>query len=361
MLKEPSPLPSTLSSYSLPQNARLCLIRLSAIGDVCHAIAMVCRIRQQRPDVAITWIVGSVEHSLLDGMDGVEFVVYNKREGAKAKQDVKKQLLGRSFDVLCIMQVALRANWLSTAVKAKIRLGFDKKHSKEGHSFFINKRIPPLHQPHVLDGFQAFADALGVPATKNLSWIVPISNEDESFATTALSTFDKCVAICPAASKLERCWSAKNYASVALFCQSLGYTVVLCGGPSGLDKQLEGQIQSYFDTPLPSFIGQTTLKQMVCLLKKMTFVIAPDSGPAHIATAVDVPVVGLYAHSNPRRTGPYHSLSYTVNVYDQHVQKQQGKPWQAIPWGRRAKGHDLMSTITIEMVQMAIMRLVGKA
>jgi heptosyltransferase I len=322
---------------------------------------MVSRIREQRPDIAITWIIGSVEHRLLNALEGVEFVIYNKREGAKARKALRKQLMGRSFDALCVMQVALRANWLSTVVKAKIRLGFDKKHSKEGHSLFINKRIPPLNQPHVLEGFQAFADALGVPASKNPSWTIPVSNDDENFAHTALSTFDKCVAICPAASKLERCWNAKNYASIAQFCQSLGFTVVLCGGPSEIDKQLEGQIQSYFDTPLPSFIGQTTLKQMASLLQKMHFVIAPDSGPAHMATAVGVPVVGLYAHSNPRRTGPYHSLPYVVNVYDDHVQAQYGKPWNKLPWGTRVKGPELMHTITIDKVQNAIRRLLGKA
>ncbi|HCB17662.1 MAG TPA: ADP-heptose--LPS heptosyltransferase I, partial [Alteromonas sp.] len=91
-----------------------------------------------------------------------------------------------------------------------------------------------------------------------------------------------------------------------------------------------------------------------------SLVIAPDTGPAHMATAVNTPVIGLYAHSNPRRTGPYNNLADVVSVYDQCIEQQAGKPWQALPWGCRAKGEDLMSMITTEQVNTAIDTLLNR-
>ena len=56
---------------------------------------------------------------------------------------------------------------------------------------------------------------------------------------------------------------------------------------------------------IQNLVGQTSLKQLLAVLKLGHLVIAPDTGPAHMAVTVGTPVVGLYAHSNPKRTGPY--------------------------------------------------------
>ena len=79
-------------------------------------------------------------------------------------------------------------------------------------------------------------------------------------------------------------------------------------------------------------------------------VLAPDSGPAHLATTQNTPVIGLYGHSNPARTGPYLSLPYTVSVYQQVAEQHYGKPLGELPWGARVKGSDIMPQISVAMV-----------
>ena len=354
-------LPRTLpSSFALPENASICILRLSAIGDVCHAVSMVGRIRQQRPDISIVWVVGKIEYSLLEGMDGVEFVVYDKKAGKQAREHVRETLAQRKFDALCVMQVALRANWLSRVINAEIRLGFDKAHSKEGHSLFINRRVAPLSQPHVLEGFHAFADALGIAKTDKLMWPIAVSEADQQKAKAMTQSAGAYVALCPAASKLERSWLPERYAAVADYCHKKGYSVVLCGGPGPLDKHLEEAILASSQAPIESIVGKTSLKQMFCVLKEASLVIAPDTGPAHMATAAGTPVVGLYAHSNPRRTGPYLSLASTLNAYDTHIKNQTGKSWEHLKWGTRAKGDALMQAISVESVKSVIDEVLGK-
>ena len=64
--------------------ASLCIVRLSAIGDTCHTVPVVRAIQDAWPSTQLTWIVGKTEHSLLEGLEGVEFVVLDKAQGCAA-------------------------------------------------------------------------------------------------------------------------------------------------------------------------------------------------------------------------------------------------------------------------------------
>ena len=96
--------------------------------------------------------------------------------------------------------------------------------------------------------------------------------------------------------------------------------------------------------------GKTSLKQLAALIHQANLVISPDSGPAHIATTQGTPVIGLYAYHNPLRTAPYHNLDNVVSVYEENVQKEQGKPSSELPWATKLKGKDLMAEIQVEQV-----------
>jgi heptosyltransferase I len=331
----------------LSQAFQLCILRLSAIGDVCHAVAMVTRIRQHRPDIKITWIIGKIEHQLLRGMLGVDFIVYDKKAGKKAKQEVRQALAGRTFDAMFVMQVALRANLLSTVVKAKRRIGFDWKRSKEGHWWFTNERIEAQKYAHVLEGFMGFADKLGIPKDPDPQWDMPLDKTDWEWAQKQTAALGKYAVISPAASKAERNWTVQGYVAVAQNLIEKGYKVVLCGGPGPVDFEISVKILQTPNIIALNLVGQTSLKQMLAVLADAALVLAPDTGPAHMATTMGTPVVGLYAHSNFRRTGPYLSQGLVASVYDVQIKSQKGKNWAHLPWGIRAKGKDLMTYLLV--------------
>ncbi|HSS64044.1 MAG TPA: glycosyltransferase family 9 protein, partial [Gammaproteobacteria bacterium] len=83
----------------------------------------------------------------------------------------------------------------------------------------------------------------------------------------------------------------------------------------------------------------------------------PDSGPAHMATAAGTPVIGLYASSNPDRTGPYLSRGLTVNMYPDAVQQFLGKSVDDIRWGRRVRDPRAMGLIRLASVNDRIDRV----
>jgi heptosyltransferase I len=349
-----------LGQLSVPKS--LCLLRLSAIGDVCHAVAMVQNIQRQWPATNITWVIGKVEASLLQGMAGVEFVIFDKRAGLKGYRDLRQQLKDREFDILLHMQVALRASIASLCIPAKVKIGFDSQRAKEAQWLFTNKKIASQSQPHVLDGFMGFAEALGLETSPPL-WHMPITDEEQLWASEKLSAnnqADKPIAvICPAASKAERNWHAEGYSQTAAYLNSRGFKVVICGGPTTMEKLLAEAIisRSEFsvgDNEILNLVGETSLKQLLAVLKVAHLVIAPDTGPAHMAVTVETPVVGLYAHSNPKRTGPYLYLQYVVSAYEAAIQQQYNQGVAKLPWGTRAKGKDLMMQISITQVKKAI-------
>lgn len=336
-----------------PQSPQaICILRLSAIGDVCHAVSTVQAIQRQYPEALITWVIGKVEAQLLKNLPGVEFIVFDKSKGIKAYTELREAMKERQYDILLHMQLAFRANLAAYFIPAKIKLGFEKKRSKELHSLFVNEHISDSKGMHVLEGFRDFARAIDVPDSAPL-WNIPLPREIELWAENQLPQ-EPFVVISPGASKAERNWLAARYAKVADYCHNKGFKVVMTGGPSNMERELGDSILSHSKSPIIDLIGQTNLKQLLATLKAAQFVIAPDSGPAHMAVTQGTPVIGLYAHSNPRRTGPYLYLDYVADAYTKNATQQLNCNVEELPWGYRLKGDNLMQQISVEQVAQLI-------
>lgn len=355
---------------ALPANAAIqsiCILRLSAIGDVCHAVAVVQAIQHYYPTAKLTWVIGKVEAMLLKDLPGVELVVFDKKLGLGAYADLKRQLAGQQFDVLLHMQVALRANLASLFIKARRKIGFDWHRAKELHALFMRERIAPQadpqHLPHVLDGFAGFARHLGVPFLslpgEQPQWQMPLTDEHRDWAKAQLKAgVTRHLVICPAASKTERNWLPVRYAALADYAAAQGFAVYLCGGPTAMERSLAAEIQQQAQTDLIDLVGKTSLKQLLALLEQASIVLAPDTGPAHMAVTVGTPVIGLYGHSNPGRTGPYLYRHYVVDVYHSELKRQTGKTAAQLPWGTRVKGEHIMAQISVDAVQKMLDKVI---
>ncbi len=345
------------SQMTAPKN--LCLLRLSAIGDVCHAVAAVQNIQRQWPHTKITWVMGKVEANLLKGLENVELIIFDKKAGLKGYLDLREQMKGRSFEVLLHMQVALRASIASLFIPAKTKIGFDSKRAIEGQWLFTNKKIAPQKNPHVLDGFMGFADALGLSVCPP-TWHMPLSDTDLLWANEVTNSDLPIAVISPAASKAERNWHTEGYVQIAEHLVKQGFHVMICGGPTTMETLLAADISSRSKVEVTNLVGKTSLKQLLAVLKRAHLVIAPDTGPAHMAVTVGTPVIGLYAHSNPHRTGPYLYQQYVVSCYQDSVEEQHQKTVENLPWGIRAKGSDLMKGITINQVKDKVRQVIAE-
>ena len=336
-------------SFNEPPES-LCILRLSALGDVTHVVPVVNCLQRSWPNTKLTWIIGKPEASLVGDLPGVEFIIFDKSRGWRALLDLKKSLANRQFDLLFHMQAALRASLASTLVKAPIRLGFDKERARNGQGWFITDRIEAAPRQHVLDGFLGFLNAVGVDTTE-LSWNIPIPDDAVRFANNALSIAGPILAINPCSSQRARNWRnwpSSRYATIADYAYNeRGFHVVLTGGPAERERAVAEEIIQMASSPIVNLVGKTSLKQLLAVLQRASILIAPDTGPAHMATTVGTPVIGLFATSNPRRTGPYRSLNSAINKYPEALRRYESKSEESAKWGERVRHPEAMELISV--------------
>lgn len=335
----------------------ICVIRLSAIGDTCHALAVIRSIQDTWPETRITWIIGKTEAGLMTDIPDIDFIIFDKSKGRGAYADVRKQLAGRDFDVALCMHASLRANLLCRMIATPIRLGFDYSRAVDFQWIFTNRRIEATPREHALDAMMGFARHIGIPKHR-LRWDIPLSAAHRDFARQYQSAGQPMLLISPCSSLRSRNfrnWSAENYAAAANHAHNKFHCkVILTGGNSELEVEYGRTISRLCDKSLVNLIGKTSLKQLLALISHSRVLICPDSGPAHMATAAGTPVIGLYATSNPDRTGPYLSQSLGVNAYPDAVGRYLGKTVEGLRWGQRVRDPGAMGLIQLASVTRRI-------
>jgi len=339
----------------------ICIVRLSALGDVTHAVPVLRAIQQQWPQTRVTWICATLEHKLLAGLDGVRFVVVDKNAGWMGYLNLRRQLADENFDVMLQMQTSARANFTGACVRARIKLGWDRYRARDFHRFFMTHAIPETRQEHQVQGHLSFARTIGLDVQEPV-WNFPIDDEAMAFANSVLPAGKRILLISPCSSHPRRNWSAQRYAAVADYAVAHhGMAVVLSGGPSALERATGEAIEQAMQQQAINLIGKDTLPQLVALLKRVDLVLSPDAGPAHLANALGTAVIGLHASTWSLRSGPYNSLQLCVDKFPQAAERFRGKSSQELRWGTRIEDDGVMDLIeiddVIERLDMAVENL----
>lgn len=342
-----------------PEN--ICIIRLSALGDVSHGVPVLRAIQQYWPQSRVTWICSPLEHKLLSLLGGVRFVVIDKNSGWPGYWRLKKQLAAERFDVLLQMQTSARANLTGACVRADTKLGWDKKRARDFHRLFMTHAIPETWHQHQVQGHLSFARSIGLEVERPV-WDFPITAAAAAYVDQTIPAQQRVLLISPCSSHPARNWRADRYAAVADYAaQKHGMAVVLSGGPSALEASLGEAIEAAMQTEAINLIGKDTLPQLVALLNRADLVISPDSGPSHLANAVATPVIALHASTWSLRSGPYNSLDLCVDKFAAAAQKFLGKHPDQLCWGTRIENPGVMDLIevdeVIERLEVAIARL----
>ena len=331
----------------------ICLLRLSALGDVMHMVPIVRTLQAAWPDCQITWVIGKLEAELVKNLEGVRLVVFDKSQGWRAYLGLRRALKGEHFDFLLHMQAALRASLVRLMIHSDLCLGFDRARGKDLQWLFTNQQIPAHPGQHVLDSFFSFLQSLGVQ-DKQLRWDLPIDPAAQMYAKNQLGD-QRTLIINPAASFTYRNWFADRYAAVADYAFTrYGLKAVLTGGATEIEKHLGRDIEAATSYPVTNLIGATSLQELLALIFQADLVIAPDTGPAHMATAVGTPVIGLYATTNPLRAAPYLNQRDVASAYETAVLNAYGKPSDQLSWGTRVRDQQAMKLITVEQVKQQL-------
>ena len=332
----------------------ICIVLLTGLGDVIHGLPVVNAIKRADPARRITWIVEPMPAPVLEHHPAVdEVVVFRKKEGAKGVMELSRSLRGRSCDLLLNLNIYFKSVFPTVLAGAPLRIGFDRGRSRDLTWLFANRNLPPRPRAHTQDMFLEFLDLLDIPA-RPLEWRLRPTLEERSEQRAFFEQFDRPVAaIVPASANVKKDWVPERWAAVIDALEhDYGHAAMLVGGPSQREREIVATIlESTRSNPVVA-MGDG-IRPLLWRLNRSDLVIAPDTGPVHMARAMDVPVIGLYGHTNPWRVGPYRKYQdLWVDAYTEPGEEPD--PSDFTPKLGR------METITVEDVLERVDRALGR-
>jgi heptosyltransferase I len=343
----------------LPSSPHIAIVRFSALGDVVMAAAAVRALQLALPDARLTWITSPLGHAMLEGMEGVDFLVTDKPHSLSDYRAFYRLLGEQRFDAVLAMQANLRINLLYPALRAPLKIGFDRTRARELQWLFCNRRIP-FKNDHLVDSFLSFVTEL-TGKQAQAEWELPLTQAEQVWAREKTAALPRpLIALHPVSSKSERNWLTPRYAKVIeLAVKYFDCGIVITGGNAPEERAICERLAQVAPSHTLNLCGQTTPKQLAAVLAEADVLIAPDTAAVHLARAVDTPVVGLYAVAPARLTGPYQRTTYCVDRYDEAVREYLGKDPARLPWNTRVHHSGAMALIEVEDVMQQLSRALG--
>ena len=308
---------------TVPSPDRMLVVRLSAMGDIIHAMPAITALRRARPQIKIGWLIEERWAELLcsrpsdytagrsqfkplaDWIHVANFKNWRRALLAKPTRreigTLRHQVRAMHYDLALDLQGAIRSALAARASGAKTRVGSSQP--REGPaSMFYTRQVDP-RGTHVVDQGLAIVSAIAGQELQYVEPSFPLDPSAEDWADSLYRTWGgKPLAILnPGAGWGAKCWPAESFGVVARALVKRGMTVVVNHGP-GEEALAEEVRESSGRLALP-FKGSIT--ELIALTRRAGLFVGGDTGPMHLAAALRVPVVALFGPTRPDRNGPY--------------------------------------------------------
>ncbi|NDC38766.1 MAG: glycosyltransferase family 9 protein [Proteobacteria bacterium] len=299
-------------SVQVPRS--ILIVLMGSIGDVARGLSLVNAIKAAWPTTKITWLVEPKSHSVVAMHPGIDEILrFERGRGFFGALELARALRSRQFDVVLDLQRHLKSGIFSWLSGAKRRVGFHRADSKEGNWLFSTETIPAQGKEiPKLQHYLSFLTQLGVAVPTTLDFGIKRSARAAALPPECQDLAPQSVGIVLGSSWRSKDWSAQGYDELIgriLMHTSAGVVLVGDGSMTELSRSLT---TAHCSERVISTVGQTSLGELMATLSRMSVVCGPDSGPGHIAAALDVPYVGLFGPTDPVRTAPYGGIELAV-------------------------------------------------
>ncbi|MBI1820806.1 MAG: lipopolysaccharide heptosyltransferase II [Nitrospirae bacterium] len=336
------------------------IIKLSSMGDIIHSLPVSQALKALYPDARISFLVNRQYQDILAGNPFIDEIFLFDRniwnQFPKSIFSIVKlvnEIRKKSFDLVIDLQGLLRSGLLAWAASGKKVIGFNN--SREGSRFFYDQRISvPNENIHAVDRYLLIPKTMGWKEKPQFN--IEICEKDKVFIedfikAEKVKSYLKLIGIQPVARWKTKEWSGANFAKLAdLIQQNQECQVVFFGSREEL-LQVQKIVRQMTSLPIIA-TGKLTLKQLAALLKRCEMLITNDSGPMHLAAALNIPVIALFGATDFRMTGPYG---------DQHLILHKGvlcSPCFSRNCLNKNRPMECMETITPEEVFEAFKKIV---
>jgi len=294
---------------------KILIIKPSSLGDIIHALPFLKAVKDRFPDASIDWVISKNLRGILEDNPLInELIVFDKdswksiKNIPKTSRDIsrlRKTLKSRNYDIVVDLQGLLRSGLMSLSTPSPLRVGFAD--AREGSRFMYNKKVAVNGITHAVDKNLEIAKAIGA-AAERAEFPLSIDDNSRSKVKKLLGDIKEYIVILPSARWSSKRWPHENFAALI---SKLSIPCVIAG--SGADreiclkiiKNITGTGQTIKQPKVINLCGETSLKELAALIEGARAVVSNDSGPMHIAAALNRPVVALFGPTDPSKTGPY--------------------------------------------------------
>ena len=290
---------------------RILIVRMSALGDIVHALPVLAAIRRDRADVEVDWLVDRKYAGVLDFAEGISRRIIG-RPGLSRAVSVMR---ARSYDVAIDLQGLLKSATMARLSAADRVVGFEQRALREGAAvWFYSETADIPDGAHVIRKNLAVLSLLGIATPEEISFplAVPASRvADEIERDTAARRGRGFALINPGAAWPNKRWAAARFGAVARQLRDVHQLVpyVLWGNDEAplADEVVAASAGAATRAP------QTSLGDLLALSARAALMISGDTGPVHLAAAMRTPIVGLYGPTWPERNGPWDARDVVVS------------------------------------------------
>jgi len=284
------------------------IIKPSSLGDVIHALPFLNAVKEHFPDSEIDWVISKNLRGILEGHPMIHKLITLNKDEWKSIRNISRtaaeisalnrRLKSKHYDVVVDLQGLLRSGLIAFSTPTTLKVGF--KDAREGSSFFYDKKIPVNGTLHAVDKCLEAARAIGV-AVKKVTFPVYSGRDARERVGELLGEIKNYIVLIPSARWVTKRWPAENFASLI---SKISMPCVIAG--SKADKKITQKIRDLSSgNTVIDLCGRTDLKELTALIEGARAVVTNDSGPMHIAAALDKPTIAIFGPTDPVKTGPY--------------------------------------------------------
>jgi len=307
---------------------RILIVRLSALGDIIHALPVLFALKRFLPSTAVDWLVEDNYASILTLVPELDRPIIVRAKSPGGVDDAIRFggggigyvravsfLRAQRYDAALDLQGLIKSALWARASGAQRVIGFHRDHLREPQAAaFYSERVVPPGAGHVIDKNLAVLSALDVPDTPIMPRLQPTASSDVVGAIVAAGGPRKFIVLNPGAAWPNKRWPADRFGAVAagLFRRTRLRSLVTWG-PA--ERALAESVVAA-SGGAAKLAPATSVSDLAVLMRDAAVVVSGDTGPLHIAAAMGTPLVGLYGPTWPERNGPWDPKDHALSRAD---------------------------------------------
>jgi heptosyltransferase I len=284
-----------------------CIVLLTGLGDVVHGLPIANALKVSWPGCRITWVAEPMPANFLRHHPAIdEVIVFERRRGWRGLRALAARMRGRSFDLTLNFNIYAKSIFPTVLSGAPRRIGFGPDRARDGVWFASNEHLSRRPPRHTQEMFLEFLDHLGI-RDYAVEWRIGFTGEERRARDEFFAGLDgrPVAALVVASAREGKDWPAARYPALVDALESeFGLRTVLLGGPSEREARIAQEIVARASRRPVLALGDG-VRRLAWTIAGSRLVVAPDTGPLHIARALEVPVIGLFGNTNPYRIGPW--------------------------------------------------------